>query len=273
MKQGDFSNFVDASGAQIPIYDPQTGQPFPKNQILPSRFSALAQAILPMIPNPDRPGIVSGLQENKSPAVASVAISQSVWGYTIDHNLSSSQSIHFSQWRDALSSPFFTSPPIGPSSNELQSEVNNTTLGSGFLLNYTKTISPKLAVTAVADWVGLVIGQHDADMNVSFPGVTAGTAFPILTFDGQNALSNWGVNGGASLSAELASGMTETNNRQLGIVLVNNWLWNNGRHTFNFGEQYRRTYQDIISCIACAGTFYFQSTDNLDTGLKRSKFC
>ena len=257
MKQGDFSNFVDASGAKIPIYDPQTGQPFPNNKIPQGRFSALANAILPSIPDPDRPGIVSGLQENKSPAVASVAISQSVWGYTVDHNLSSTQSIHFSQWRDSFSSPLFTSPPIVPSSNELQSEVDNTTLGSGFLLNYTKTISPKLAVTAGADWIGLVVGQSNANQKVSFPGVTAGTALPIITFDGQNALTNWGVNGGNSLSAELASGMTESNNRQLGIVLVNNWLWNNGRHTFNFGGQFRRAYQDILSCIACAGTFYF----------------
>jgi hypothetical protein len=30
MKGGDFSNFVDSSGNLIPIYDPMTGQPFPR---------------------------------------------------------------------------------------------------------------------------------------------------------------------------------------------------------------------------------------------------
>ena len=52
MKTGDFSNFVDASGNQIPIYDPQTGQPFPGNIIPQSRISPLAQSILPQIPEP-----------------------------------------------------------------------------------------------------------------------------------------------------------------------------------------------------------------------------
>jgi len=75
----DFSNFVDASGNQIPIYDPQTGQPFPGNIIPQSRISPLAQGILPQIPNPDRPGVNFGLQSNKSPAVASLPISQHMW--------------------------------------------------------------------------------------------------------------------------------------------------------------------------------------------------
>ncbi len=56
MKSGDFSNFVNSSGAEIPIYDPQTGQPFPGNIIPQSRFSALAVSVLPLIPNPDRAG-------------------------------------------------------------------------------------------------------------------------------------------------------------------------------------------------------------------------
>ena len=55
----------------------------------------------------------------------------------------------------------------------------------------------------------------------------------------------------------LEGGMTDINNRQLGIVMVNNWLWTKGRHTFNFGVQFRRTYQDIIACQFCSGTFNF----------------
>ncbi len=45
----------------IPIYDPQTGQPFPGNIIPQSRFSPLAASLLPSIPNPDRAGMVFGL--------------------------------------------------------------------------------------------------------------------------------------------------------------------------------------------------------------------
>ncbi len=192
MKSGDFSGFVDTTGTQIPIYDPQTGQPFPGNIIPQSRFSPLAVSVLPAIPNPDRAGLVSGLQSNKSPAVPSLAISQFLWAYTLDHNLSSSQSIHFSQWRDRVVSPTISVAPIVPLTNELQSGVNNTNLGTGFLLNYVKTISPNLVVTAGADWIGYLTDQNNANMNVKFAGVVGGTTFPEVAFDGQNAPTSWG---------------------------------------------------------------------------------
>ncbi|HEV2273086.1 MAG TPA: carboxypeptidase-like regulatory domain-containing protein [Acidobacteriaceae bacterium] len=256
MKNGDFSNFVDSSGKQIPIFDPLTGKPFPGNVIPQARFSTLAKSLLPLIPDPDRAGIVNGLQSNKSPAVPSLAISQHLWGYTIDHNLSSSQSIHFSQWRDAITSPYFTSAPIVPATNNLQSEVNNAQLGSGFLLNYVKTISPDLVVTAGADWIGQITGAHNHNIGVSFPGVTGSITFPYIQFDGQNAPTSWGVSSN-STTVGLVGGLTVSNLRQLGIVLVNNWLWTKGRNTFNFGGQFRKNYQDILECQFCGGTFAF----------------
>ncbi|HET6216618.1 MAG TPA: TonB-dependent receptor [Acidobacteriaceae bacterium] len=259
MKSGDFSSFVNAAGTLIPIYDPQTGQPFPGNIIPQSRFSPLAVSLLPDIPNPDRPGLVSGLQSNKAPAIASIKIRQTLWAYTIDHNLTSSQNIHFTQWRDSFSSPTFGNgaPPIVPTSNPLQSQINNTDLGSGFLLNYAKTINTNLVVTAGGDWVGYNIGEHNANNNASFGGAAGSTTFPYVSFDGQNAPTSWGVTTPGSYLQCCSGGLTVINNRTLGLVFVNNWLWTRGRHTFNFGSQFRRTYQDIIDCVQCGGTFNF----------------
>ncbi|MGA9062704.1 MAG: carboxypeptidase-like regulatory domain-containing protein [Terracidiphilus sp.] len=260
MKTGDFTNFVDANDNLIPIYDPTTGQQFQCNGVLnmicQNRFSTLANAILPQIPKPDRPGLVYGLESNKLPAIPSVSITQHLWGYTLDENIGSSQSIHFSQWRDSLSSPYFTANPIVPSSNELQSEVNNTTLGSGFLLNYVKTVTPNLVATAGADWIGLISGQHNAFTASSFGGVTGGTTFPLINFDGQNAPDSWGANGAAFFGC-CEGGLTVINTRRLGAVLVNNWLWTKGRNTIDFGGEFRRTLEDIISCNFCSGTFNF----------------
>jgi len=256
MKNGDFSGFVDSSGALIPIYDPQTGEPFPGNIIPPGRISSISQSVLSAIPNPDRPGLNSGLQSNKSPAVASLAISQHLWSYTIDHNLSSSQSIHFSQWRDTVNSPNFNGPPIVPMSNELQNGATNTNLGSGFLLNYVKTVSSNLVVTAGADWIGLLSDTRNANSNVNFAGVANATTFPLVTFDGENAPTGWGVPGG-NYEECCEAGLTEIDSRKLGVVVVNNWLWTKGRNTFNFGGQFRRTMQDILACQFCAGTFNF----------------
>lgn len=274
MKSGDFTNFVNASGQQIPIYYPNdpakfgadAGQPIPGNKIPPGRISPLSSSILQYIPSPDRAGVNYGLQQNESPAVSSVAISQLLWDYTIDENLTSSQSVHWSQWRDRVSSPYFTSAPIVPSSNPLQSEASNTNLGSGYVLNYNKTIRTNLVVTAGADWIGNIIGQHNANSNVSFGAVAGGTTFPLVNFDGQNTPSSWGVNGNAYLEC-CAGGMTVINNRMLGLVGVNNWMWSKGRHTFNFGFQVRRTYQNTIDCDFCSGTFNFsqRSTSTPDS--------
>ena len=238
MKGGDFGSFVDANGNQIPVYDPLTGQPFPGNIIPTSRFSPLAASLLPSIPDPDRAGIVSGLQSNKSPAIPSVAIRQTLWAYTLDENLTSSQSIHWSQWQDSVTSPNFTGAPIVPMSNQLQNGINDTQLGSGFLLNYPKTINPNLVVTVGADWIGSINGQHNAKTGVTFAGVNGSNTFPLIDFDGQNVPTSWGVAGGAAFLC-CEGGMTVINNRKLGIVLVNNWLWTKGRNTFNFGGQFR----------------------------------
>ncbi len=256
MKKGDFSGFVDTNGTQIPIYDPVTGHPFPGNIIPQSRFSANAVSVLPSIPDPDRAGLVNGLQSNKSPAVPSVAISQFLWAYTLDHNLTSSQSIHFSQWRDRVTSPTLDSAPIVPLSNELQSGVNNSNLGSGFLLNYVNTITSNLVVTAGADWIGYIQDQDNAKMGVNFGGVAGSTTFPLVEFDGQNAPTWWGAQGGNFLGC-CEAGLSEINSRKLGLVFVNNWLWTKGRNTFNFGGQFRHTAQDIIACQFCSGTFSF----------------
>jgi hypothetical protein len=256
MRSGDFSNFVNSSGTQIPIYDPETGQPFPGNIIPTSRFSALAKSVLPDIPNPDRAGLDSGNLDNESPAVHSVPVRQHVWSYTLNHNISSSQNISFSEWRNTVTEPSFSAAPIVPFSNPLQSGSNNLNLTNAFLVNYVKTIRPNLVTTVGADWIGYTTEETNANMSVSFPGVAGSTTFPLINFDGNNAPTSWGASGGAYLQC-CEGGLTQLDNRRLGIVLANNWVWTTGRNTFNFGGEFRRTFQDIIACQFCSGTFNF----------------
>jgi hypothetical protein len=247
MKGGDFSGFVDATGQMIPIYDPLTGQPFPGNIIPTSRFSSLASAVLPMIPDPDRTGLYGGNLSNKGPAIPSLHITQNLWGYTIDHKLTDRQSLRFSQWRGPLDSLGFYTSNVAPATNPLTSLTLFPSLGSGWLLNYAKTFSPKLVMTVGASVIGAINSQHNALLNkVTFPGVTDGTIFPLITFDGQNAPSGWG------------SALTTLVNRKLGIAVVNNWLWTKGRNTYNIGIEYRKVIMDDNEClVACGGEFNF----------------
>ena len=256
MKNGDFSQFVNASGNLIPIYDPQTGQPFPGNIIPKSRFSPLALALLPDIPDPDTSGLVSGLQSNKLPAVPSVPIRQHLWSYTIDHNFTQNQSLHFSEWRNYVNSPQFTFAAIVPASNPLQSQETNAQTTNAFLANYVNTIRPNLVVTAGMNWILYNTDQDNANSHVNFGGVTGSKNLPLITFDGQNALTTWGVDGHAFFEC-CEGGLTVNTNHRQGIALVNNWLWSKGRHSLNIGGQFRRTAQDILPCQFCTGTFNF----------------
>ena len=125
--------------------------------------------MLSLIPDPDTAGINGGLVSNKLPAIRSIPIRQILWDYTIDENLTSSQNIHFSQWRDRVNSPFFTSSPIVPASNALQSEVTNQNSGHGICAELRpRQFRQHLVVTAGADAIGNIIGQHNANSNVTF---------------------------------------------------------------------------------------------------------
>ncbi len=122
-KTGDFSDFVDGStGALIPIYVPQgvtcggltPGEQFPGNIIPTSCISATSQTYVPFIPNPDRPGSgIGGLDSNKSYTPFINPHIQHNWGFTVDHNLTSAQSLHFSMWRNSFSNWSFDNTPSG----------------------------------------------------------------------------------------------------------------------------------------------------------------
>ncbi|KAA6463180.1 hypothetical protein DYQ86_07600 [Acidobacteria bacterium AB60] len=229
-KTGDFSDYVDSNtGKLIPIYDPLTGQPFPGNIIPANRISANSQLLIPSIPNPDR----TGLDSNKSFTPFINPHIQHVWGFTVDHNITSTQSIHYSQWRNSYSNYSFDNAPLVIQPNPLNSMKYEPALGSAFLLNYSNTISQNLVMTAGVGWIGEINNQFN-QTKYSFPAVAGGVIPPNITFDGQHAPTSWGTSGA----------WLQSINRKLGIAIVNNWLWMKGRNTFNLGLEYRRSYQD-----------------------------
>ena len=238
-KTGDFSDFVDGStGKLIPIYDPLTGQQFQCNGVLnricPGRISPTSSLLISAIPNPDRPGSgVGGLDSNKSFAPFINPHIQHVWGFTVDHNITATQSIHYSQWRNSFSNYSFDYSPLVIAPNPLNSMKYEPALGSVFLLNYSNAISSHLVMTAGAGWVGEINNQYN-QTKYSFPAVSGGSIPTNITFDGVHAPTSWGTSGA----------WLQSINRKLGTALVNNWLWTKGRNTFNIGGEYRRSYQD-----------------------------
>ncbi|HUN86729.1 MAG TPA: TonB-dependent receptor [Terracidiphilus sp.] len=251
-KTGDFTDFVNKStGVVIPIYDPQTGAQFECNGVLnvicPNRISANSAILIPFIPNPDRTGSgAGGLDNNKSFTPFINPHIQHVWGFTVDHNLTPTQSLHYSEWRNSFSNYSFDNSPLVIAPNPLNSMKYEPALGSVFLLNYSNAITSHLVMTAGVGWIGEINDQYN-QTKYSFPAVQDGIIPPYITWDGQHSLTDWGTQGS----------WLQSINRKLGIAIVNNWLWTKGRNTFNMGLEYRRAYQDDNEDQTVGGQFHF----------------
>jgi hypothetical protein len=258
---GDFSDYRDTGGSLIPIFDPMTGQQFvcngQLNVICPSRFSAVSKSLLPLL-QPVTPlrtgaGTYNGEANNEAPYVKSTTDYNHNWGFTVDHNLTASQNIHFSLWNQAVNSP---SPGnnMFPTSNELSSATENQTSGRGYLLNYIKTVSPNLVVTAGVNKTDIDYDNHVVNQSASFTPVTDAVSFPGINFDGPPALvlSSWGNH------------TSKNATRRYDNAVVNNWLWTKGKHSFNIGGEFRRTLEDSIICRKCGGDFNFSHLQTAD---------
>jgi hypothetical protein len=255
-KTGDFSDFVDGStGALIPIYVPQgvtcggltPGQQFPGNVIPASCISPTSALLIPFIPNPDRPGSgIGGLDSNKSYTPFINPHIQHVWGFTVDHNITSRQSLHYAQWRNTFSNWSFDNSPLVIAPNPLNSMKFEPAKGSVFLLNYNFAINPHLVMTAGAGWIGEINNQFN-NTKYNFPAIADSVIPPYIVWDGQHSLTKWGTQGS----------WLQSINRKLGIALENNWLWTRGRNTFNIGLDFRRSYQDDNEDQTEGGQFSF----------------
>ncbi|QNI32957.1 carboxypeptidase regulatory-like domain-containing protein [Alloacidobacterium dinghuense] len=259
-KTGDFSDFVDGStGKLIPIYDnipgtPEYGQQFSYNGKLnvipPNMISPTSASLLQYLPNPDRPGSgIGGLDSNKSFAPFINPHIQHVWGFTVDQVLTPKQGVHYSMWRNTFSNYSFDGSPnrdfvIAP--NPLNSQKFEPAKGLGIILTYDNTITPNLVMTAGFGWIGEINNQFN-QTKYSFPAVAQGVIPANITFDGTHAPTNFGTDGA----------WLQSINRKLGIAIVNNWLWTKGRHTFNIGGDFRRSYQDDNEEQTAGGQFAF----------------
>jgi len=247
-KAGNFNGLLNSSGQQISIFDPTTGMPFPNNIIPTSRFSPLSASLLSAIPTPT----LAGISNNYPNALGVLPQRQTPWGFNIDHNITDTQSIHWSEWRDKQT-PFGQEGGADlPLGNPLSSFSSTPDLGTVFILNYANNITPHLVMTAGASWLGELNDQISLTKNVSFAAAPGAQQLPQISFSGPNSPSSYGATWIQSI------------NRKLGWVADNNYLWIKGKNTFNMGAEVRRTYQDDNECQRCAGAFNFSNNETAD---------
>jgi hypothetical protein len=262
-KQGDFSALVDSSGKQVPIFNPATGQPgsctaggntpgtpFRGNIIPTACFSPTSAGLLQYWPNPALPGFTNNSQSLQGV----LPTRQNPWGFTVDHNINDKQSAHFAMWRDKQTSYGDNAGTNLPFSSPLADETYYPDLGTVFIANYSYTINPHLVMTAGASWLG--------ELNFQIPQRTGPQPVPAAA---PGAPQVPGINFNGPLSpTNTGSSNTNSINRKLGTVAENNFLYIHGKHTFNIGWEYRRTYQDDNECQQCAGNFNFSNNQTAD---------
>jgi hypothetical protein len=252
---GDFSNFVNSNGVLIPIYDPQTGQQFQcngrLNVICPSRIDPLSASLLQYIPTPNTTGTNYGLQDNMNPVIKSLPNQNQAWGITLNHQISQSQNVAFTWWRNHYYVTQEEDAPIVPATNPLTGQEDLTDNANVWLANYSKTMRPNLVMTAGFSAQNKFQNNVAGNPGVSFAGIVNGTTMPYISFNGQEAPTNWG-----NSNSDLV--LYHVDN--IGWNLFNNWMWNKGRHTFNIGGEFHHYYASTLSNYS-AGHFSFSQAE------------
>ena len=266
---GDFTNFVNSNGVQIPIYDPTTGAQFvcngKLNVICQNRFDSLSKTLLQYIPIPNATGTNYGLQNNEAPAIPSVTIQNRAWGVTIDHQISQNQNISFTWWRSRYFQPQIeesSSAAIVPANNPLSGVENLTDNANVWLANYSRTMTPNLVMTAGVAAQDKWQNNVNSNTGVNFAGITGGTTMPHISFNGQEAPTGFG-----NSNSDIV--LYHVNN--LGWNLFNNWMWNKGRHTFNIGGEFHHYYANDLSNYS-GGQFSFSQAETSIPNTASSNF-
>jgi len=270
---GDFSSLVNPStGAPIPIFVPISwasnpslipsgcnpgaapGQQFPGNVIPQSCFSANAKALLPLVPKPSVGFTTPGSERsNYTPSYVPVQTDRD-WMFNIDHDLTPKQALHFLYWRQ------YHYLPAGWTTNALNDSTWNYEPAYGIEPTYSYAISPNLVMTAGVLWVHQnndfyqTAPPPGGSFNAVQPGPYGGSFLPGINFGGGSwEPRSWGTNG-----------WQYSINHKYGLSVMNNWLWQHGRHTMNFGVDIRKTWQRDYECQQCAGAFGFSSETTAD---------
>lgn len=282
MYQGDFSNWKDAQGNLMPIYDPATTRPnpngsgyirdpFPSAQIPTTRFSELSKKIIPlatMVPNqPDPTGVLNPNPRNNY--VVSAGGNILPWDkldIKLDHNPNMRHRVGFLfHWGQQLQDFLGDAPPGLPVPlNDFRVDDTNTKV---YRATWDWTITPRVlnhVSFGINDWWqmkasynhhqgwGTKLGiKNVADPDLNFPGIS------------MDGYSSWGREewgGSANKAWSIAD--------DLSVI--------SGTHTYKFGFQWQRDHYNGYGQHTGTGGFTFRrqmtSVPGDQTGLSGNGF-
>jgi hypothetical protein len=135
--------------------------------------------------------------------------------------------------------------------NPLGGEEDLTDNANIWLVNYSKTMTPNLVMTAGFAAQDKWQSNVNSNQSVNFAGILGGTTMPHISFNGQEPITGWGNSNSDIIHYYV---------NNIGWNLFNNWMWNKGRHTFNFGGEFHHYYADILNNYS-GGQFSFSQAE------------
>ena len=259
MFTGDFSQWRDANGALIPIYDPATTRAnpngagfirdvFPGNVIPQERFSRISREVLRLATmRPDLEGV-----RNNFVFTPGDAISTNPWNkfsIKLDHNLSNKDRLGFLfHWGEVLVVP----PKSGPAGglpvplNNFRDEDSHTSV---YRANWDRVITPTLLnrVTFGYNNWWQIRASYNRDqgwgtriglLNVPGPDLL----FPLIDFSHEYldwGRSEWGGSGNYLWA------------------ITDDLTWVRSKHTWKFGFIFQQDHYDGYGWHTAAGTYNF----------------
>ncbi|MGE0129159.1 MAG: carboxypeptidase regulatory-like domain-containing protein [Blastocatellales bacterium] len=255
-RTGDFSNFRNAQGALIPIYDPATGAPdgtgrtpFANNIIPDNRISPITKKLLAFLPAPNIAGAALGTQNFVVNTVRDRTTHQ--FDTKVNYNLTERDAfaVRFSYQQPKLFDPGAYGIYGGPAGGGFAGTGTQDVISSA--INYTRTFNPQLILearfgvswyhnVAVTQAAGLKtseeVGIKGVNVDESSAGLTqinvSGFTGPVLGF-----------------SASLPWDRGETTSNTLATLTKLS-----GNHTIKFGGEYRRNRDFLLQVQDNGGT-------------------
>jgi hypothetical protein len=261
-RNGDFSDWRDATGNLIPIYDPATLRPnangtgFIKDQfmgcngnqpnvICPSRISPLVRPWLQALPTPTSNGPLNNFL---APAIPDTILGNSDY-YMGRYDLQPTKNDHafLSVWHQRAPAKFVSTLPQ-PIANETYSDPQNSWVNR---FNYDRVFSTTLLNHMSMGYLNRNegYGSVNAGSVGDFPkiaGVAGYNVPPTMTFS--DGFAQFGNNAGVNVG----------NITTRPTFIINDMVtWTRARHTIKFGMEYRKIMGNIHANSNQAGTFNF----------------
>jgi Carboxypeptidase regulatory-like domain len=254
MRSGNFSQYTNASGAVVPIYDPSTTQivggsivrtQFPGNIIPASEISPISQTVLKYVPLPTLAGNFNNINTVGNPGA-----SPYVWSIKGDYNITPNSRLSGLFSQQFSGGPDQIGPIPGPLGNNFQSSGTN----KFYRLSHDQVITPTLLNHITFGWNDRNVIEYFSKRYDSIPAsdraiiqlkgaYSQSPTSNIVPPPEYNIGDNYGEYG--FWINTLSPSRTANVNEQLS--------WINGKHNYKFGFEFLRADYARTNCNQCTG--------------------